>query len=604
MPDHKIRLSQVITTFSPGAMVDLPEDSVIIGGLDGWEYDRNEPEPIIREPRLAQRICAILQTRNIVLKRPPVSADKGFETFHPNVQCYRFPGWFVVQRAEPTASGFRRRRLVPGSALEKGKFKYDDGRREKVVPMRFVRSCKKGHVDDIDWMFFAHRGEEKNCPYKTLWVEERGTSGDIGNIYIACSCGKSESLAAAANPRASILGKCSGTRPWLGELAREECSENSRLLIRTASNAHFPQTLSAISIPEVISPVQESVKRHWTVLCDVGNLEDLKAARRFNPELKTAFQRLSDEEVWATIEETRSGSESDDRKLKDVEFETLCSSKEEIGENKPDGDFYARALPKVDWGAPWMAGIERVVLVHRLREVVALLGFTRIEPATKDVSGELDIGVERADIARDISWLPAFENRGEGVFLQFNEQALRDWMARPTVTKRAMMLLEGYKKWAGGEARKLEKFPGPVYYMLHSFSHLVLTAISLECGYPASSLRERIFVSMEPGEVCGGILIYTGSSDAEGTLGGLVQAGREIRRHVRIALEAGKLCSNDPVCSHHEYSMHDEQPLNGAACHGCLLISETSCEQHNVFLDRSLVVETVGYAGAEFFPDA
>jgi hypothetical protein len=164
------------------------------------------------------------------------------------------------------------------------------------------------------------------------------------------------------------------------------------------------------------------------------------------------------------------------------------------------------------------------------------------------------------------------------------------------------MLYEGYKKWAGGEATKLERFPGPVYYMLHSFSHLLLTAISLECGYPASSLRERIFVSTDPDEVCGGILIYTGSSDAEGTLGGLVQAGREIRRHVRLALEAAKLCSNDPVCSQHEYSIHDEQPLSGAACHGCLLVSETSCEQHNVFLDRALVVDTIGYSGAEFFP--
>jgi hypothetical protein len=179
-------------------------------------------------------------------------------------------------------------------------------------------------------------------------------------------------------------------------LAREECSENSRLLIRTASNAHFPQTLSAISIPEVISPLQESVKRHWAVLDEVRSVDDLKAARKFNPELKAAFQGMSDDEVWAAIEKSRSSSDSDDRKLKDVEFATLCSSKEEIGENKPDGDFYARALPKSEWDAPWMQGIQRVVLVHRLREVIALLGFTRIEPATKDVSGELDIGVQRA----------------------------------------------------------------------------------------------------------------------------------------------------------------------------------------------------------------
>ena len=136
------------------------------------------------------------------------------------------------------------------------------------------------------------------------------------------------------------------------------------------------------------------------------------------------------------------------------------------------------------------------------------------------------------------------------------------------------------------------------YYLLHSFSHLLLTAISLECGYPASSLRERIYV--EGGY---GVLIYTGSSDAEGTLGGLILAARDIRRHMRRALEIGLLCSNDPVCAHHAPSPHDHQVLNGAACHGCLLIAETSCEQRNEFLDRALVVPTVEALGAEFFTD-
>jgi hypothetical protein len=134
--------------------------------------------------------------------------------------------------------------------------------------------------------------------------------------------------------------------------------------------------------------------------------------------------------------------------------------------------------------------------------------------------------------------------------------------------------------------------------MLHSLAHLLLTAISLECGYPASSLRERIFAA--PGAY--GLLIYTGSSDAEGTLGGLVVAGRDISRHLRRALECGELCSNDPVCAHHAPARHDGQQLLGSACHGCLLIAETSCEQRNDFLDRALVVPTVEAIGAEFFP--
>jgi hypothetical protein len=138
-----------------------------------------------------------------------------------------------------------------------------------------------------------------------------------------------------------------------------------------------------------------------------------------------------------------------------------------------------------------------------------------------------------------------------------------------------------------------------VYEMLHSFSHLLMTAISLECGYPASSIRERIFCMSEEGNF--GVLVYTGSSDAEGTLGGLVVAGRSIARHVRRALEEGSLCSSDPVCAYHRPGEHDHQPLHGAACHGCLLVAETSCEQHNDYLDRALVVPTVEGLGVEFF---
>jgi len=130
-----------------------------------------------------------------------------------------------------------------------------------------------------------------------------------------------------------------------------------------------------------------------------------------------------------------------------------------------------------------------------------------------------------------------------------------------------------------------------------------MTAISLDCGYPASSLRERIYALPAEGTLPDryGILIFTGSSDAEGTLGGLVEASRRIKDFVRKALELASLCSNDPICAHHQPGEHDHAPLLGAACHGCLLVPETSCEQRNEFLDRALVVCTVEGCGAEFF---
>ena len=61
--------------------------------------------------------------------------------------------------------------------------------------------------------------------------------------------------------------------------------------------------------------------------------------------------------------------------------------------------------------------------------------------------------------------------------------------------------------------------------------------------------------------------------------GGLGQEARRIEAHLQHALRAAALCSNDPVCADHipGHSM-EERWLHGAACHGCTLIAETSCE--------------------------
>ena len=188
-----------------------------------------------------------------------------------------------------------------------------------------------------------------------------------------------------------------------------------------------------------------------------------------------------------------------------------------------------------------------------------------------------------------------------GFFLQFKESAIHDWLAKPAVQKRALGLASGFQLWREEHHGTNRDFPGVPYLLLHSLAHLFITAIALECGYPASSIRERIYAIPDVGF---GVLLYTGTSDAVGTLGGLVQVGRRIHESVRNALELGLLCSNDPVCAQHDPSSdHERRFLHGAACHGCLLISETSCEQQNDFLDRALVVRTVQNLSAEFFPE-
>jgi hypothetical protein len=356
--------------------------------------------------------------------------------------------------------------------------------------------------------------------------------------------------------------------------------------------------MSVISLPDRNENVREAVESVWDFVGEVEDLDTLKYERK-KAKVHAVLDGFSDEEVFAEIKVRRGQSLQHAKSIKQAELETLSAAQAELGDDRPDGTFHARTLPKVAWAAPWMKDIERIVLVHRLREVVAQVGFTRFEAISPDIDGELEMGVRRALLAREITWLPAIENRGEGIFLQFNTAAIENWMARKDVIERGEALERGHHIWAEEHKTSKRSFPGLPYLLLHSLSHLLVTAVSLECGYPSSSIRERIFAIADVGY---GILLFTASSDAEGTLGGLVQVGHRIQDHIRNALELGELCSNDPVCAQHDSTNpHERRFLHGAACHGCLLISETSCEQHNEFLDRALVVPTVDNLGIEFF---
>lgn len=598
-PHGQIRRSQLITSFGPGSMMDLPNHSVLISGLDSWSTGGDE----IIEPRLVEKLKELFDPPLQVLKlyTPPPDNDDPTSP-QTGITAWQFPEWFITQDVDSDHGHgvVRARMLVHRRMLTKGKFIDDSRKKRSVVPVRFVRACRNGHIGDLDWYEFVHGGAT-DCR-RPLWIEERGTSGDLSEVWVRCECGKGERNMAQAAESPQTLGRCDGKRPWLGPYSAEKCGEPNRLLIRTASNAYFPQLMSVISLPDRNESIREAVETVWDFIGEVEDVEMLRYERR-KAKVHAVLDGYRDEEVLAEIKVRRGQSAESQKSIKQAEMETLIASKDELGDDKPDGTFFARNLPRAAWDRPWMSGVERIVLVHRLREVMAQVGFTRFEAVSPDIDGELEIGVRRASLAREITWLPAIENRGEGVFIQFRKEAVEEWVSRKDVIDRGMRLLAGYDAWKGehtGSRKKFVEAGGLLPYVLfHSFSHLLLTAVSLECGYPASSIRERIYTIPDVGY---GVLLYTGTSDAEGTLGGLIQVGRRIHEHILNALKMGELCSNDPVCAQHQpANPHERRFLHGAACHGCLLISETSCEQHNEFLDRALVVPTVDHLGIEFF---
>jgi len=210
---------------------------------------------------------------------------------------------------------------------------------------------------------------------------------------------------------------------------------------------------------------------------------------------------------------------------------------------------------------------------------------------------DIQLAVHGAPIAREADWLPAVEQFGEGLFIHFDDSAVASWLKHKALARQEQ-LVRGYRRWAARFGANAPKFPGTPYVLFHSLSHALMAEIALDCGYPASSLKERIYALSSPdGADRYGVLIYTASAGAQGTLGGLVATAPRLTAILRSALDRALICSNDPVCADHEPDAQSgDRATHGAACHGCLLVAETSCESRNLFLDRSLLVPTMSSA--------
>jgi len=610
IPHGEIRQSQIISTYGPGSMVDLPDKSVIVGGLNHWIFGNNKKK--INEERLQEKVSKILGCKDIQLYEPPLTSPDDFETVYAGIRTFIFPTWFIAQIEEkwqsPTGKEYRTRPLMSWKILREGKYYSEDRKKIPVVPVRFVQACVNGHISDIDWDSFVHQEGKSSCRGH-LWLDESGTGGDFADIFVRCEkCQKRRPLSDATIPNRNALGFCQGFSPWLGSNVRENCvtSETdkptpNKILVRSASNAYFAQTINVISLPNHLNEeLEKAVDRVYDDFLQCAEtITDLVIYRRVS-KVTNALQGFTDEEVWELVQRRKSNISKEDKTIKQSEIETILSSPDSVGEDQPEGDFYARNRTDLNLNEQLKDKMESIVLVHRLREVIAQIGFTRFEPPISDIDGELKLNVTPGALDFNIKWVPAIENKGEGVFLSFYRESIEKWVTQEAVQKRGQALNNGFKSWLQNKGISPDKlaFPRLPYIMLHSLSHLLITTLSLECGYSASAIRERIYA----GTSGYGILLYTGSSGSEGTLGGLVQEGKRIEEHLMSALELGKLCSNDPVCAVHKpHETYEERFLHGAACHGCLLIAETSCERRNEFLDRALVVETVEGLGASFF---
>lgn len=268
--------------------------------------------------------------------------------------------------------------------------------------------------------------------------------------------------------------------------------------------------------------------------------------------------------------------------LKDGEWAAFLK-KLDGGRDGSGSDFVVdgRSLGGVTGPQSLLGKISGIGQVRRVREVRALRGFRRHDAEAAMIS--VDLGSDQ----RRWPTYPAIELFGEGIFLRFDERKLAEWEAQPEVEARAGILKErrADSPWAG----RLD-MPEPRYIALHTLAHLLIRRLAFASGYASAALQERIYANSDRTDKTAGILIYTAAGDAQGTLGGLVRLGapEKLIPLLVAALDDADICSNDPVCI--ESDRQGASQLNLSACHGCSLVSETSCETGNRLLDRQLVL--------------
>ena len=610
------RPSHLMFTGGVGALVDLPNFSVVVRGLDDWDHKSVPGWQAIAEPRLLAAVRRLIGPTVQELRPAPwlegTSSDPDGPAAQVGVPTRPFPSYLRCTACDELATidskvfGFensKAHRPQDARFFHTNCPRKKSGRKPLGVAARFVLACTAGHLDDFPYPHFVHRGAP--CPkvsHPRLRMEDRG--GNLGaNVNIVCiNCGIDRNIREALGKSGDKnLPHCRGRHAHLGEYQPGGCTRGPKVLVIGASNQWFAQTLNALAVPKTgASELETKVEQHWENLQNVPGKGLLPYTRTVMPILQQYFTAWNDDDLWAAIERYRAradGGASDEEDgypdLLTPEWEIFSST-----ELPSTQDFTMRRDPD---GVPKeLAGCFRdVVQVERLREVRALVGFTRLDAPDPD---DPDL-VTRAPLARgDTTWVPGSEVRGEGLFLRIPEDLLSGWADRVRDSKAMREHRDAYRRFRRnrysdriqGNFDDMKHWPGERYLALHTLSHLLIRTIAVECGYSSASLAERIYSGTDD-DPRGGILIYTAVPDAEGTLGGLVSRGEpdELIRITRRALHDAQHCSSDPLCA--ERLPHAPADfLHGAACHVCLFVSETTCERGNRFLDRRFLVPLHG----------
>lgn len=621
---HNMRSGQAITPFGTGAMVDFIDQTLMAAAPEHWGKGK-----VIHDERL-EKVLGVDEFKT------PLSSDE----YRRGLPFVRFPEWYFCpncRKFKPISeweSDYRRKHKPSSDGTNDMRVPQCLECRTQLVPARIVVACEDGHIHDFPWIEWVHYKRNKNvCSNPKLIIKTGSSSSGLEGIKVECtSCKTSTTMAGSFGKKVfedlvdelikkgtsvdEDLFRCKGTMPWKGK--SEACDKYPRTLQRGASNVYFSKIESSIVIPPYSDKLTQEIEQSdsFDKLIDALNKKTKKGKRDefFEEDLEDYIDDISQEihknkDIIRKIVERKLQYDKVENQnnivtknvYKEEEYKALVGDIPSY--NFESCDFVTESMNIDDYN---MLELSKVVLVKKMREVRALTGFTRINPPDQNIIGGDGERHSKSKLVsvkeEDTNWYPAMEVRGEGIFIEFNTDAILKWIEdNPLVRDRAEKLHNQYAEIANERGYSYRVITHK-FILLHTIAHLLIRELSFECGYSSASLRERIYCNeTEDDYNMSGIFIYTASGDSEGTLGGLVRQGRPdtLPRTIYNAVNKAKWCSSDPVCI--ESSAQGRDSLNISACHACTLVSETSCEEFNVFLDRAMIVGTIEHPEIGFF---
>ena len=610
-PGYSTRATQSILQYGVGAMIDFPDQTLMTAAPEFWANSVST----IHDSRLEKALG---------VEYFGMPGEKSGNTLlKEGISYVRFPEWYfcpVCRRFKPLKAWIKEHeKFASERAKSDDKYMIRKPKCYKdhcdLVAAGLITVCENGHINDFPWIEWAHiksypKKEVCNSPQLRFRAGTSYSEGMQGLVVECDNCHARATLKDAFVP--GVFDKlinedgrtefcCLGKHPWKG--TQEACMKPPVTKQRGDTAVYFPCSVSSIVIPTSsdgnTNVIKESIefKKIITILddCDDEEERNFTIEKKFdkwvnNISNQTLIKNVSVRKVLKKLLLDSIEEESENIEVNSIEYkyEEFCAlsgidDKEILGSE----DFLREEPDISEYDIPY---VKKVVLVKKLREVRALIGFSRLKPVSADKMDSSEF-VCIKDV--NTNWYPGYEVKGEGIFIEFDQKALNDWSKTDFAVHRHEVLMDNYL--ASSMSGRVNESIDVVYVFLHTLSHLLLKQLSFECGYNIASLKERLYykpIQDEEDDGMAGILLYTASGDSEGTLGGLVRQGRSdcFARIFREAVDKARICSNDPVCI--TSVGQGRESLNLAACHSCALIPETSCERFNILLDRALVVGT------------